>query len=161
VSDETYPSRIDAWLVVLVAGSVGVVLAEAASRYSRSPTESLISIAVLAATLLLCALVGFPCEYTLTETQLIIRSGLIRRHITYRDITAVEPSRSLWAAPALSLRRVKVSFSGRFQLVSPRERERFIDELQRRVDADAGGRPEPRAAGSAGSSGTPVTAQGV
>lgn len=28
-----------------------------------------------------------------------------------------------------------VSFSGRFQLVSPRERERFIDDLQRRIGA--------------------------
>lgn len=135
MSDETYPSRIDAWLVVVLAGTIGIVLAEAASTYSRSPSESLISVAVLAATLLLCALIGYPCEYTLTDRQLIVRSGLVRRRIAYRDITAVEPSGSLWAAPALSLRRVKVSFAGRFQLVSPRERERFIHDLQRRVSA--------------------------
>jgi len=135
MSDETYPSRIDAWLVVILVATIGIVLAQAASTYARSPAESLISFAILAATLILCALIGYPCEYTLTETQLVVRSGLVRRRIAYRNITAVEPSRSLWAAPALSLRRVKVSFSGRFQLVSPRERERFIDDLQRRVSA--------------------------
>jgi len=135
MSDEIYRSRVDAWLVVVLAGTVGIVLAEAASTYSHSPSESLISLAVLAVTLLLCGLIGYPCEYTLTETQLIVRSGLVRRRIAYRDIAAVEPSRSLWAAPALSLHRVKVSFSGRFQLVSPRERERFIHDLQRRVTA--------------------------
>jgi hypothetical protein len=139
MSDVTYPSRIDAWLVILVGGSVGIVLVLALASYSHSPSESLQSLGVLAATLLFSALVGYPCQYTLTDAQLVIRSGLIRQRIAYRDITAIEPSRSPWAAPALSLRRVKVSFSGRFQLVSPRERERFIDDLRGRVIV-AGGR---------------------
>lgn len=135
MNDRTYPSSIDAWLVVLVAGTVGIVLAEVGQTYSRSPPESLVPLAVLAAMLLVCALIGYPCKYTLTDTHLVIRSGLLGRSIAYRDITAIEPSRSPWAAPALSLRRVKVSLSGRFQLVSPRERERFIDDLRRRVSA--------------------------
>ena len=135
MSDATYSSRIDAWLVALVAGTIGVVLASAVSSYPHSPSESLMALGVLAATLLVSGLVGYPCEYTLTEAQLVIRSGLVRQRIPYRDITAIEPSRSPWAAPALSLRRVKVSFSGRFQLVSPRARERFIDDLRRRVNA--------------------------
>jgi hypothetical protein len=139
MSDVTYPSRIDTWLVVLVAGTIGIVLAQAVWAYPRSPTESVFALGVLAATLLFSALIGYPCNYTLTDEQLVIRSGLVRQRIAYRDITAIEPSRSPWAAPALSLRRVKVSFSGRFQLVSPRERERFIDDLRRRVIA-AGGR---------------------
>lgn len=135
MSDVTYPSHIDAWLVVLVAGTIGVVLASAFAAYPHSPAESLMALGVLAATLLFSGLVGYPCEYTLAESQLVIRSGLFRQRIPYRDITAIEPSRSPWAAPALSLRRVKVRFSGRFQLVSPRERQRFIEDLQRRVDA--------------------------
>lgn len=139
MSDVTYPSRIDAWLVTLIAGTIGVVLTQAVWAYPHSPSESLFALGVLAATLLFSTLIGYPCEYTLTDTQLVIRSGLVRLRIAYRDITAIEPSRSPWAAPALSLRRVKVSFSGRFQLVSPRERERFIDDLRRRVIA-AGGR---------------------
>lgn len=135
MSEVTYPSRIDGWLVALVAGTIGVVIASAVSAYPHSPSESQQALGVLAATLIFSGLVGYPCEYTLTQTQLVIRSGLVRQRIPYCDITAIEPSRSPWAAPALSLRRVKVSFSGRFQLVSPRERERFIDDLQRRVNA--------------------------
>jgi hypothetical protein len=144
MSDVTYPSRIDAWLVILVGGSVGIVLVLALASYSHSPSESLQSLGVLAATLLFSALVGYPCQYTLTDAQLVIRSGLIRQRIAYRDITAIEPSRSPWAAPALSLRRVKVSFSGRFQLVSPRERERFIDDLRGRVIVASGRLMESR-----------------
>ena len=143
MNDVTYPSRIDAWLVVLVGGTVGIVLVLALSSYSHSPSESLLTFGVLAATLLFSTLIGYPCSYTLTDAQLVIRSGLVRHRIAYRDITAIEPSRSPWAAPALSLRRVKVSFSGRFQLVSPRERERFIDDLRRRVIAAGGRLVEP------------------
>jgi hypothetical protein len=144
MSDVTYPSRIDAWLIVLIGCTIGIVLTLALASYSHSPSESLLSLGVLAATLLFSALVGYPCNYTLTDAQLVIRSGLVRQRIAYRDITAIEPSRSPWAAPALSLRRVKVSFSGRFQLVSPRERERFIDDLRRRVIAAGGRLMEPR-----------------
>jgi hypothetical protein len=50
------------------------------------------------------------------------------------QITDIAPSRSLWSAPAMSLRRVKVSYRGRFMLVSPRERERFIAELTQQVE---------------------------
>lgn len=77
---------------------------------------------------------SFPCTYTLTDTHLVIRSGLFRQRIAYRDITAVAASGSVWAAPALSLRRVWIDFAGRFQLVSPREREEFITALRRRAD---------------------------
>jgi hypothetical protein len=144
MSDVTYPSRIDAWLIVLIGGTIGIVLTLALASYSHSPSESLLSLGVLAATLLFSTLVGYPCNYTLTDAQLVIRSGLVRQRIAYRDITAIEASRSPWAAPALSLRRVKVSFSGRFQLVSPRERERFIDDLRRGVIAAGGRLMEPR-----------------
>jgi hypothetical protein len=93
MNDVTYPSRIDAWLVVLVGGSVGIVLVLALASYSHTPSESLLTLGVLAATLLFSALVGYPCSYTLNDAQ----------------------------------------------LVSPRERERFVDDLRRRVIA-AGGR---------------------
>ncbi len=53
----------------------------------------------------------------------------------------MEPSRNPLAAPALSLRRVKVSYRGRFQLIPPLERERFIQLLEERVARARGLRP--------------------
>ena len=77
-----------------------------------------------------------PCRYTLESDHLLIRCGLIRQRIPYRDITAITPSRSLWSAPALSLQRVKLSYGrSSSQLVSPRERAAFIQALQHRVYA--------------------------
>ena len=81
MSDVTYPSRIDAWLIVLVGGTAGIVLVLALSSYSHTPSESLLTLGVLAATLLFSALVGYPCEYTLADAQLVVRSGLVRQRI--------------------------------------------------------------------------------
>ena len=135
MTDETFPSRVDAWLVVVVVGAVALVAVEALSAFARSPLEGWLNLGFLAGMLALVLLVAYPCSYTLTATQLVIRAGLVRWRIDYADITGVEPSRSLWSAPALSLRRVKVSYAGRFQLVSPRDRERFIAALNERVSA--------------------------
>jgi hypothetical protein len=133
MTNPTFPSRVDAWLAGLVIVTVGLALFQAISVYSRSPTESLISLGVIAFLLVLGRLVGYPCEYTLTPTHLLIRFGVLQRRIAYDEITSVEPSCSVWSAPALSLRRVKVSYAGGFQLVSPKDREHFIASLRQRL----------------------------
>jgi hypothetical protein len=133
MSEETFPTKVDAWLVLAAVGGIAAALAGAIAALETAPAESLFGLTVTAFTVLLVSLVGIPCEYTLADDHLLIRSGVVRWRIPYAEITAVAPSRSLWAAPAMSLRRVKVSYRGRFQLVSPRERERFMDELRVRV----------------------------
>ncbi|MCU0974954.1 MAG: PH domain-containing protein [Steroidobacteraceae bacterium] len=129
----TFPTKVDAWLVLAAAGGIAAALAGAVAALETNPIESLIGFGVTAFMVLLVFLVGVPCEYTLADDHLLIRSGVVRWRIPYADITDVAPSRSLWAAPAMSLTRAKVSYRGRFQLVSPAERERFIDELRARV----------------------------
>jgi len=76
-----------------------------------------------------------PCSYSLEADHLFIRCGFIRRRIPYSQIHRIEPSSNPLSAPALSLRRVKIAYGRSFQLVSPRERERFIEELGQRVGA--------------------------
>lgn len=135
MSDVIFRSRVDTWLVVVVASALGFVFLQAVIVLPESPTDGFLSLMLLAFLLALMRLVGYPCEYTLTSTHLVIRFGVIRRRISYAEITSVEPSRSLWSAPALSLRRVKVSYAGGFQLVSPVDREQFIALLQGRIAA--------------------------
>jgi membrane protein YdbS with pleckstrin-like domain len=131
----TYPSRIDTWLAAVTIAPIVLLLGFTIITYSQAPAAALVNLAVVGMLLLIGALVGYPCEYTLADTELIIRSGVIRQRIAYRDITAIEKSGSLWAGPALSLRRVKISYAGRFQLISPREREEFIEDLSSRLAA--------------------------
>lgn len=83
---------------------------------------------------LVILLAGIPCQYTLADDRLLVRSGVVRWRIPYVQITDIEPSRSLWSAAAMSLPRVKVSYGGRFIPVSPREREQFIAEPTQQIE---------------------------
>jgi len=137
-----FPSRIDAWLAAVVLLAVLSPLAVVAVQGAGSGVEQVVVWAMALLPLLAGGLLLLPCRYTLAGDHLHIRCGLIRQRIAYRDITGIAPSRSILSAPALSLQRVKVSYRrGRgqgFQLVSPRERERFMQTLQQRVDGAAG-----------------------
>ena len=50
------------------------------------------------------------------------------------DIINVEKSSNLLAGPAFSLKRVKISLKKGFSLVSPKDRDDFISELERRKE---------------------------
>lgn len=139
--DAMYPSRIDAWLVVLVLGSLALAGYQAWSLHATAPQESALAAGIAAGVFLLVLALTWPCTYTLTDSHLVVRAGVVRQRIAYRDITGAERSRSLWAGPALSLRRVKVSYAGRFVLLSPRDRGRFVEELRCRVACARGDTP--------------------
>lgn len=134
MNTETFPTKIDAWIVLAAAGGLAAALAGGFTALETNPDEAVFAFGLAAFLVLLTFLVGFPCRYTLTDDHLLIQFGVVRQRISYADITDVAPSRALWAAPAMSLRRVKVRYRGRFQLVSPKERERFIAELRARVE---------------------------
>ena len=82
---DTFPSRVDAWLVVVVAGGIVAALAGAVAALESSPAESLPGFGVTAFMLLVIVLVGVPCEYTLAGDHLLIRSGIVRQRIRYAD----------------------------------------------------------------------------
>jgi len=90
-------------------------------------------LSVLAFVVLIISMFAYPCRYTLMTDHLLIRSGAIRMRIDYAMIRDVRESRAPWAAPALSLERVRIDYAGGFQLVSPIQRERFMAELKQRV----------------------------
>lgn len=125
----SYPSRVDWWLVGLL------VLAFVFSLVSLVPTLGLLLAMLLELLILLVlALLLWPCEYRLEPDRLSIRSGLLNWRLRYAEILDAELSYDPTAAPALSLRRVKIRTTGRSFLVSPIDREGFIAALMQRVD---------------------------
>jgi hypothetical protein len=140
VSDSTaaisrYPTAIDAWLVAVILAAIVSTLVEAILIFPASPSGAFLALTVV---VLMTGFVGsfsYPCEYLLEADHLLIRAGFARWRIAYDRISAVAPSRSLWAGPALSLRRVRIDYGRRFVLVSPRDREGFIAALTARVAA--------------------------
>jgi len=70
---------------------------------------------------------------------LLVRSGLLRYKIPLTEISEVRPSAEVRTSPAWSLDRLKVVYRTRsgfhqFLLISPRDRDGFLDELTRRAN---------------------------
>ncbi len=125
-----YVSRVDWWIAALLL--VGPVTCAGLTLWLLTRGENqqaMMCLLVGAGTLLVTALVTVPCRYTLLPDCLSIRCGLYFTRIPLDHIRSIEPSGSWISGPALSVRRVKISTASRYYLVSPADRERFIEEL--------------------------------
>jgi hypothetical protein len=125
-----YDSAIDLWIAALIflgptfACAIGVALV-----INARPAEASILFLTAAVTLIVTVALTLPCRYTILDDALSIRCGLICYQIDLRDIRVVEPTSSLRSGPALSLRRVLVATDRRKHILSPKDRERFIEQL--------------------------------
>lgn len=136
--DATYASKVDWWLGLLLAVMVVaaiVSLVGGVRLFVIGQTEEGWWLAGTGA--LALALLGFlvwPVRYTLTEDQLVIRFGVFRSRLDLRRITGAEPSRNPLSSPALSLDRLKISYSGGFgyTLISPVNKDGFMRDLNDR-----------------------------
>lgn len=79
-----------------------------------------------------------PCRYTVLEDTLSLRCGLICYQVPLADIQIVEPSRTIMSGPALSMNRVLIQTAKRQYILSPKERDAFIEDLCATLDL---GRP--------------------
>ncbi|MBV8617826.1 MAG: PH domain-containing protein [Curvibacter sp.] len=124
-----FRSGVDAWLAGLILASLLLVLVV----LWRSPLPAALALPILAlgCALPLSTLLG--THYTLDEDTLLIRSGPMRWRIAIRDIRAVTPTRSAASSPALSLDRLRIDHGpGRCVLISPADRQGFLDALRER-----------------------------
>ena len=129
---KVYPTKVDFWLVLLLLGTILFSLVMGILVYPISNVSGFIVFGVMGFEVLLLTLF-LPCRYTLFDDHLFIKSGILKKKIEYVDIVTVEKSSNLLAAPAFSLKRVKINYRKGFALVSPRDRDDFISELERRT----------------------------
>ncbi len=128
---QTFPSKIDTWLIVvlalsLVPAGMGVVVAiTTATPMERGLTAlgALVGLGlpvwVLAAT-----------HYTVSPDTLLVRSGPFRWRIPTNSIVAVRATNNPLSSPALSLDRVDVvTHKGRHIRVSPDDKQGFCAAL--------------------------------
>lgn len=135
-----FPSRVDSWLVAigpLAALTAATAVAGLAGPFvlnsgGTPPMLALLAV-IVALTLLLPLWLVLDTNYTLTADDLLIRSGPFRWRIVLCDVREVSPSHSWISSPALSLDRLSIRYGAdRSILVSPREKQRFIDALRQR-----------------------------
>src|SRR5262249_10366807 len=78
----------------------------------------------------------FPMRYGLDDTHLRVRFGLCRQRIPLVDISEVYATHNPLSSRALSRDRLHVQYGrGPFKavMISPADRDRFLDELARRA----------------------------
>lgn len=150
-ADRVFRSRIDGWLVgvVLVAAAAPLFALVWLLWQGQWAGVTLLAVWGTVMTTVVCV-TGFPLRYTLTAEAVHVRSGWLTWEVPYARLRDVRPTWNPLAAPAWSLRRVRLETPEAVILVSPDDRESFIKELAERCPHLArqgdrlSARPSPR-----------------
>ena len=131
----TYPSKIDWWFaalmflapaICLIMGMIFLIVSNIIGGLAGIFSGIYIVSIVF--------LLAYPCSYTITDQSLIIRSGAFNEEsISLSQVRDAQLSSNPLTAPALSLKRVKISLKDGYRLISPINREEFIAELLSRA----------------------------
>lgn len=137
---KTHRSAIDAWLALLLCVGPLFIIGFGVStcRFSLVAGAVLILTGLLVG--LMIASLSLPCYYELSEGGLRVRCGLMDRMISWNRVRRLELYSSLWSAPALSLKRVKLTLDDGMIMVSPKDRQEFIRDCQSCLGAFAASR---------------------
>jgi PH (Pleckstrin Homology) domain-containing protein len=129
-----YASKIDTWLVAVSLSCAFAALTSLVTASHIGTMGMTAFVGLLACTVLgLLAWVLLGTNYRFDGAMLIICSGPFRWRIPVREILSIEQSRNPLSSPALSLDRLCIQYGAprRIILVSPRDREGFMQEFER------------------------------
>lgn len=129
-----FRSRVDAWVPLVLFGPLVAAGWMILDRSRDVPdAELLLAGVVCAAVFALLAWIVLDTSYTLSGSDLIVRSGPVRATIPVATIRRVRRSSTILAGPALSLRRLEIDH-GRYDtaIVSPADVDGFLAALRAR-----------------------------
>lgn len=121
-----YKSKIDLALPILVLSGMMAPLIEFVKE------QDWLGLGILVATLFFLAYLLYYTDYTITESNLRVRSGfLVNKKIDIMTIHSIKQTDSLWSAPAGSITdRIEIEYAASQKLViSPKEKDDFVNEL--------------------------------
>ncbi len=125
---KTFNSKIDTWLLLLIAGAVVVCLVAAFSAFHAGGIEGVVSsLLTVAVGVVLPAWIIFRTKYTVADQLLRIHCGPFSWKVPLDSITAVTETRNPLSSPALSLDRLKIRYgTDKFVMVSPADKHGFL-----------------------------------
>lgn len=130
---KVYYSRVDWWITALIAGSILFCTGLGIYLIGSDSLAALILFGIVACCVVIVLLLAIPCKYTMLSDHLLVQSGLVKYRIPYSEIRKIEKSNNPLSSPALSLKRIKITREKGFLLVSPPDRDQFIQELSARL----------------------------
>lgn len=120
-----FPSKKDwwLWLIIWIAILLPTVMLIKEGLYTQLPISLLVALFV--------GWIWFGTGYTVTETELKIKSGPLRYRIPIKSITKIRKTRNPLSSPALSLDRLEVKYGkyGR-AIISPIDKKGFTNTIQ-------------------------------
>ncbi len=121
-----FPSKKDRWIAIVMWGSAafGIGVSIAAGSWW--------AVALMVVMWSFFGWLWFTTDYTVDGDRLRIRSGPIKQTIAIDEIVSVRATRNPLSSMALSLDRLEIRYGRRFTLISPLDREGFIQALQDR-----------------------------
>lgn len=120
-------SKVDTWLVLVV---IGIVVAASLS-FILVDEAPLIGLVIGGVVLLVLADMVVNTTYVIDGRTLTIRCGsLMKDRCNIMDITAVRPTRTPVSSAAMSLDRLELKLRDRSIVISPKDKERFVDDLR-------------------------------
>ncbi len=135
MSEQVYPAKYDWWLLLILAAASLGLIAWGISDWPDKRGEGAVLVGAGLFNTLLFSLLLYPCRYTISDTEVLIRCGILRSRVAIAAIRSVTATSNPLSAPAPSLRRVSIQLdNGSYVLVSPLNREGFIRELSARIE---------------------------
>jgi hypothetical protein len=133
-----FESKVDMWLVAIVVASFALPVVLGISRMIRSGFDRqvvplLIVLIVVAPSALLTGFIFTNTYYVVTDES-IVAHCLFRTTVPLASVKRLRPTRNPLSSPALSLDRIEiVSNSGARLLVSPKDKEAFVNAIVTRA----------------------------
>jgi hypothetical protein len=130
-----FTSKVDAWLVlVIAAGLLAMWLAPFGRVRAGRPIDALDFALPMLATAFIVWLFR-TTAYVVTEDSLVVRSGPVRKTVPLGSITRLRATRNPLSSPALSLDRIEVTYGTRRVLISPKDKQGFLEAVLERSPA--------------------------
>ena len=138
-----YPSAIDKWIVVMLLLAPVTSIAIGLYLFQQGKVDGAITLFLCAAaTGSLTAAFTTPYRYIIHHDSVTVRCGLICYQIPIAEMVSVSKSATVLSGPALSMKRVVIKTSRRQHILSPKQRDLFIEDLQRSLTQSEQKSPE-------------------
>ena len=132
---QIWRSRVDLWFILLLVGCMGIMIYQLIVELLAGKAAYPLVIGLLVLAGIIVPL--FKIKYVFCEEYLKVDCSLFgKERISYESIISMKKTMNPLSSAALSLRRIEIHYevSGRREmiLVSPKDRDAFIQEVEKR-----------------------------
>ena len=131
-----FKSRIDPWLLVLIAIVAPLSLVYGVYHGAMSANRSSMYLSGGLSLVYVGVIFGiiWPMQYIILKDHLVVQYGVIKRMIRFESIVFVHPSMNPISAPALSLHRLRIHCGSNYPLlISPAKQQKFMQVLAQKT----------------------------